>query len=87
MDEQNDKLEPAVKNYPGFGELTIGTSDANKVIVTALCMLNDPKVNQYLLDNKLKMVDRITKTKIFPREGMSLPEETYVEATENTNES
>jgi len=79
-----DKLEPTIKEYSGFGELTIGTSDANKVIVTALCMLNDPLINQFFLDNKLKMVDRITKTRIFPREGMFLPDGVY---TENTNES
>jgi len=79
-----DALEPTIKEYPGFGELTIGTSDANKVIVTALCMLDDPRINQFFLDNKLKMTDRITKTAIFPREGMSLPVGVYME---NINES
>lgn len=69
----DDKFEPVIKEYEGFGELVIGTSDKTKVIVTALCMLDHPQVNQYFLDNKLKMVDRITKTRIFPREGMSLP--------------
>lgn len=82
-----DQLEPTIKEYPGFGELTIGTSDANKIIVTALCMLDNPQVNQFFLDNKLRMSDRITKTRIFPREGMSLPEGVYTEPTENTNES
>lgn len=64
---------PTIKNYPGFGDLVVGRSGDLKVLVTALCMFNDPQVNQYLLDNKLRLEDRITKTKIFPREGMALP--------------
>ena len=82
--EDNSTKEPKIKEYPGFGELIIGSSDTNKVLLTAICMLDNPRVNQYFLDNKLKMVDRITKTKIFPREGMSVPEGSYME---NSNES
>lgn len=65
---------PVVKSYPGIGELVTGGSDTTRVILTALCMLNDPQVNQYLLDCKLRLSDRLTKTVIFPREGMSLPD-------------
>lgn len=78
----NDRVEPKIKEYPNFGELTIGSSDVTKVIVTALCMLDHPLVNQYFLDNKLKLTDRITKTKIFPREGMRLLEGVYHEPKE-----
>ena len=63
-----------VKNYPGFGELVVGGSDPIRVILTSLCMLDNPQVNQYLLDQKLKLVSRLTNTKIFPREGMALPD-------------
>jgi hypothetical protein len=73
---------PNIKHYAGFGDLVVGRSTDNKVIITALCMLNDPTVNQYLLDNGLKLADRITKTVVFPREGMALPEgQTYKETT------
>lgn len=64
---------PVVQAYPGIGEIVTGGSDATRVILTAICMLNDPQVNQYLLDCKLRLTDRITKTIIFPREGMALP--------------
>ena len=67
-----DKI-PVLKNYEGFGDLIVGRSADIKVLITALCMLDHPLVNQYLLDNKLKLSDRITKTSVFPREGMSLP--------------
>jgi len=67
-------LTPVIKEYPGIGELVTGSNDPNKVLFTALCMLNDPTINQYLLDCRLRLADRITKTVIFPREGMSLPE-------------
>ena len=50
------------------------------IIVTALCLQNHPQVNKFLLAQKLRLVDRITKTKIFTREGMALPNgETYTE--------
>jgi len=78
---------PIVKNYEGIGELVVGGGDATRTIVVALCLLDHPVVNQYLLDNKLKIQDRLTKTRIFPREGMSLPNgETFVPPTVNVNE-
>jgi hypothetical protein len=70
----NEESIPVIQHYEGFGELVTGGSDVLKVLTTALCMLDDPRVNQYLLDCKLKLSDRITKTKIFPRKGMSLPD-------------
>ncbi len=60
-----------IVRYPGIGELTVG--GGREVLWVALCMLNDPLVNQYLLDNKLVLKDRMTKTSVFPREGMALP--------------
>lgn len=69
---------PQVKNYPGIGELVVTGGDPIRVMLTALCMLNNPQVNGFFLDNKLKMSDRLTKTQIFPREGMALPDgQTY----------
>lgn len=88
---------PAVKQYEGFGELIAGSSDPVKVLFTALAMVNHPWANQYLLDSRLYLQDRITKTVIFPRNGMALPNgETYsvpivevvpLTAMENSNES
>lgn len=75
---------PKIKNYPGFGEITLGTSSHERIIFTALCMLNNPQVNQYLLDHQLKLIDNLTKTRIFPREDMTLPDGIYME---NTDES
>lgn len=63
---------PVIKEYPGFGELTTGSSDPNRILFTALSMLNNPLINQFLLDCKLKLKDRMTGTAIFPREGMDL---------------
>lgn len=65
---------PTTKNYPGFGELVVGGGDPLRVMLTAMCMLDNPQVNQFLLDHKLKMSDKLTKTQIFPREGMALPD-------------
>lgn len=76
---------PIVKSYSGFGELVTGGSDATRVILTAICMLNDPQVNQYLLDCKLRLSDRLTKTAIFPREGMSLPDGNVYVSVENAS--
>jgi hypothetical protein len=64
---------PIIKNYEGLGDLVVGRTADTRVVIIALCMLNNPLVNQYLLDNKLKLSDRITKTAVFPREGMALP--------------
>jgi len=85
FDARRDGEEiPVVKDYEGFGELVTGSSDPTRVILTALCMLNDPKVNSYLLDCKLKMSDRITKTQIFPRAGMPLSDgSVFVPPVEN----
>lgn len=73
----NEDTIPKVQEFEGFGELTIGGSvaagDVTRVLFTALAMLNDPTVNSFLLANKLKMSDRVTKTRIFPRTGMALP--------------
>lgn len=82
---------PIIQMFEGIGELTVGGSaaggDSGRVLFIAVAMLNDPLVNSYFLAQKLKLSDRMTKTKIFPREGMALPNgETYsvppVEATE-----
>lgn len=88
---------PAVKQYEGIGELIAGNSAPMKVLFTALAMVNHPLANQYLLDSRLYLQDRITKTVIFPRNGMSLPNgETYsvpvievvpLTVMENSNES
>lgn len=68
-----NEYTPIVRNYEGVGELAVGGSDVQKILATALCLLNHPVVNQYFLDGKLRLQDRITKTRIFPREGMALP--------------
>lgn len=75
----SEDTTPVIRMYEGIGELIVGGSDANKVIFTTLCLLNNPQVNQFLLDNRLRLKDRITKTIIFPRDGMALPNgQTYV---------
>lgn len=78
----NEDYIPTIQEFEGFGELTVGGSvsggDTTRVVLTALAMLDHPTVNSYFLAQKLKMSDRMTKTIIFPREGMSLPNgETY----------
>lgn len=74
---------PSVQEFEGFGELTVGGSvaggDVNRLVFTALAMLNHPLINSFLLANKVKMSDRITKTRIFPRPGMSLLDGVYEE--------
>jgi hypothetical protein len=82
---------PTIQNFEGIGELTVGGSvaggDTTRVVFTALAMLNDPMVNSYFLAQKMKMSDRMTKTQIFPRDGMSLPNgETYREPQEEVLE-
>lgn len=62
-----------IENFEGIGEITIGVGSNWHIIAVALCLLNNPQINKYLLAQKLKLTDRITKTKIFPREGMALP--------------
>ena len=76
-----------IENFEGVGEITIGVGSNWNIIVTALCLQNHPQVNKYLLAQKLKLGDRITKTRIFPREGMALPNgEIYKESTEEKKE-
>jgi len=82
---------PTIQMFEGFGELTVGGSvsggDTTRVVFTALAMLNDPLVNSYFLAQKMKMSDRMTKTRIFPRDGMVLPNgETYSEPQEEVLE-
>lgn len=73
----NEKMIPTVQKFEGVGELTVGGTvaggDVNRVVFTTLALLNDPMVNSYLLANKVRLQDRMTKTMIFPREGMALP--------------
>lgn len=73
----NEDLTPTIQGFEGVGELAVGGlvagGDMNRLIFTALSLLNDPVVNSYLLANKVKMQDRVTNTRIFPRDGMPLP--------------
>ena len=63
-----------IEMFEGFGEIVVGGSSSNwYLLLTALCLQDNPQINKFLLANKLKIVDRLTKTKIFPREGMALP--------------
>jgi hypothetical protein len=69
-----------IENFEGIGELTIGIGSDKHILTTAIVLLNDPTVNKFLLLQKLKLSDRITKTQIFPRNGMALPDgEVYTE--------
>ncbi len=86
-----EDLIPTIQMFEGFGELTVGGSvsggDSTRVVFTALAMLNDPMVNSYFLATKLKLSDRMTKTPIFPRDGMALPNgETFSEPQEEVLE-
>lgn len=91
-----DEMQPAnpletvkIETFEGIGELTLGVGSTNQILATAVVLLNHPQVNRFLLAQKLKMSDRITKTKIFPRGGMALPDgETYKEpSTEEKKEN
>ena len=82
--KKNEDTIPTVQYFKGIGDLTVGGSasggDATRMLFNALAMLNNPMVNSYLLAQKLKLSDRMTKTKIFPRDGMALPNgESYSE--------
>lgn len=75
-----DRMQPTnpaemvkIEHFDGIGELTIGVGSSGHIMVTALCLFNNPEVNKFFLSQKLNLVDRITKTKIFPRNGMALP--------------
>ena len=76
-----DELQPPspletlkIESFEGVGELTIGVGSDKHILTTAIVLLNNPLINKFLLFQKLQMSDRITKTKIFPREGMALPD-------------
>jgi hypothetical protein len=63
-----------MEEFEGIGEITVGGASSNwYIIAVALCLLNDPQVNKFMLANQLKVTDKIAKTKIFPRENMALP--------------
>lgn len=77
---------PQIKEFEGIGELTvggnIGLGDTTRILFTALCLINDPHVNEFFLANKVNISDRITKTQIFPREGMLLEQnKTYTSSS------
>ncbi len=63
-----------IANIEPIGELVMGVGSNWHIMMTAMCLHDDPNVNKFLLAQKLNMSDRITKTKIFPREGMALPD-------------
>ena len=78
----DDKV-PAVLNFEGIGEIMVSHGNATTALAVAMCLLNNPNVNKYFLASNLKLDDRLTGTRIFPREGMSLPEgETFNEKEE-----
>jgi hypothetical protein len=70
---QNPAEMVKVEDFEGNGDLTVGVGSTLHILVTALCMFDDPRVNHFLLAQKLKLSDKMTQTKIFPREGMALP--------------
>ncbi len=88
-----DELQPKspletlrIENFEGIGEITIGVGSDKHILTTAIVLLNHPEINKFLLLQKLRLSDRITKTKIFPREGMVLPDgEVYTEPTTEKN--
>ncbi len=75
---------PTVVDLEGIGEVVGGQhGSATTTLVVAMCVLNHPQVNKYFLASNLKLSDRLTGTKVFPRAGMTLPDgEVYVEKTE-----
>lgn len=76
--------EIKVENIAPIGELLVGGGSANtQFLLTALSILNDPTLNYYFLVNKLKLSDRFTKTVIFPRDGMALPDGEVYKAPES----
>jgi len=76
-----DPLETVkIESFEGIGEVTVGVGSNWHKMIFALVLLDNPNVNRYFLSEQLRLTDRITKTKIFPREGMALPGgEEYVE--------
>ena len=70
-----------------IGELVVGTGKSDfRFYLTALCVLNHPDVNNFLLKNKVKFTDRLTGTKIFPRDGMALPNGEVYQSPEPTTD-
>jgi hypothetical protein len=69
-----------VEDFEGIGEITIGVGSDKHILMTAIVLMDNPQANKFLLAQKLKLSDRLTKTKIFPRTGMALPDgEVYIE--------
>ncbi len=72
---ENPADDMRVVEFEGIGEITVGgTTNQMFLVVMGLCVQNNPQTNKFFLANKLNLVDRMTKTKIFPREGMALPD-------------
>lgn len=79
-------VEPAltILDVEGIGEVMVGHADVQATLMLAACAQNNPTINQILLASNLKFTDRTTGTKIFPREGMPLPNgEIYATKTED----
>ena len=71
---ENPADDMKVEEFEGFGEITVGGSSSNWYLeMVGQCLANHPLTNKFFLANKLKIVDRMTKTRIFPRVGMALP--------------
>lgn len=78
--EDADAPQIKVVDIEGIGEVMVGHGDAQATLMLVDCARNDPTTNQILLASNLKFTDRITGTKIFPREGMAMPEgKSYIE--------
>lgn len=91
VDENPQGVKPAdvvkIEHFEGVGDLTIGTGSNWVILITALCLLDHPQVNKFFLAQKLRLTDRITKTNVFPREGMALPNgEVYEEPKDKLEE-
>ncbi len=73
-----------VLDVEGIGEIMVGHADVQATLMLAAVAQNNPTINQILLASNLKFTDRTTGTKIFPREGMPLPNgEIYATKTED----
>jgi len=69
-----------VQKLSNVGEVVVGgvkaadpTRQLQFVFLTTLANMNNPEVNEALLAYGIKFSDIFTKTKIFPRDGMVLP--------------
>ena len=86
VDNAPEEVKPVdtvrIESFDGVGEVIVGVGSNWHKLIFAFVLLDNPNVNQYFLAEQLKLSDRITKTKIFPREGMALPGgEVYAEPT------